>query len=350
MVVVHEAEPLAFRVRPQPNEAFDSWMDRLTARHEVTRAELFRHLGCDPRLGARDLARGWHGLMEADYPAFYQLIETLAWAVQVPIRAIEATFVAVPESALLPPALRVFGCPRCWRESLQAGEPLIRKRDWILRASWLCQRHHLPLAPVQKLVHGRTPRAAARILDGQVAALQALRRRYPPTSAMLAFNRSVIDAMLGRPGAGLRRGEFGYRSRFTANRYHLARAPIALLAAAHSDRTRSADRFEDLVGLSAPALLRSSANLLNPNARGPDVSSGPSVPEGLVTRRINRWQASLSDLIEAYVLVKRRAMTARSSGSQGQNGNFAEIGPQTRVERVERLSAPLPIGRSVLAL
>ena len=69
----------------------------------------------------------------------------------------------------------------------------------------------------------------------------------------------------------------------------------------------------------------------------------------LVTLRINRWQA-LSDLIEAYVLVKRRAMTARSSGGQGQNGDFAEIGPQTCVERVERLSAPLPIGRSVLAL
>ena len=67
-------------------------------------------------------------------------------------------------------------------------------------------------------------------------------------------------------------------------------------------------------------------------------------------RRINRWQASLSDLIEAYVSVKRRAMTARSSGLQGRNGDFAEICPQNPVERVERLSAPLPIGRSVLAL
>ena len=111
MGVVHEPEPLAFRVRPRPNEAFDSWMDRLTAKHEVTCAELFRHLGCDPRLGLCDLARGWQGMAQADYPAFHQLIETLAWAVQARTRTIEATFVAVPELALLPPALRVFGCP-----------------------------------------------------------------------------------------------------------------------------------------------------------------------------------------------------------------------------------------------
>ena len=95
MRVAHELEPLAFRVRPRPNEAFDSWMDRLTAKHEVTRAELFGHLGCDPRLGLCDLARGWQGMAPADYPAFHQLIETLAWAVQAPTRTIEATFVAV---------------------------------------------------------------------------------------------------------------------------------------------------------------------------------------------------------------------------------------------------------------
>lgn len=343
MGVVHEPEPLAFRVRPRPNEAFDSWMDRLTAKHEVTRAELFRHLGCDPRLGLCDLARGWQGMAQADYPAFHQLIETLAWAVQARTRTIEATFVAVPELTLLPPALRVFGCPLCWREAQQAREPLILTRDWILRASWMCQRHQLPLAPVQRLVDGRTPRATARILEMQVDAMHTLRRRHPPTPIMVAFNRSVIGAMLGQAGAGLRRGESGYRSRFTANRYHLARARIALLAAAHSERTRSADRFEDLVGLSASALLRSSANLLNPKARRPDVSSGPTVPEGLVMRRINRWQANLPDLIEAYVLVKRRAMTARSSASQDQNGDFAEICPQNPVERIRSRSAPSPI-------
>jgi len=73
------------------------------------------------------------------------------------------------------------------------------------------------------------------------------------------------------------------------------------------------------------------------------VSSGPTVPEGLVTLRINRWQANLPDLIEAYVLVKRRAMTARSCASQDQNGDFAEICPQNPVERIRSRSAPSPI-------
>lgn len=98
---------------------------------------------------------------------------------------------------------------------------------------------------------------------------------------------------------GLRRGENGYRTRFLANRFHVSTARIALLAAAHSERTGPADRFEALVGLSATALLRSSANLLNPKARRPDMPIRPSVPEGLVTQRINRWEAGLSELIEA---------------------------------------------------
>ena len=336
---VHEPEPLAFRVRPRPNEAFDSWMGRLTARHEVTRSEIFRHLGCEPRLGTCDLARGWHGVAEADYPAFYQLVETLAWAVQVPTRAIEATFVVVPEAALLPPALRVFDCPLCWREALQAGEPLVINREWILRVSWMCQRHHLPLAGMRRPFHSRTPRAAAHYLDAQITAMQTLRRRFPSTPAMAAFNRNVIDAILGKPDAGLRRGENGYRIRFFANRFHLSTARIALLAAAHSERTGKADRFEALVGLSASALLRSSANLLNPKNRRADKPNRPSVPEGLVTRRVTRWQAGLHELIEAYVVVKRGDMPA----PQGQNGDFAEFCPENPAERVCGLAAPQPI-------
>ena len=83
-------EPLAFRVRPRADEAFDSWMDRLTARHEVARAELFRHLGCDPRLAARDLARGSTGMARDDWFALNFLVGHLAWAVETSEKAIEA--------------------------------------------------------------------------------------------------------------------------------------------------------------------------------------------------------------------------------------------------------------------
>ncbi|NML95135.1 hypothetical protein [Novosphingobium olei] len=283
-------------------------MDRLAARHEVTRAELFRHLDCEPWLASRDLARGWPGVAAADYAAFHQLIETLAWAVQAPTRAIAATFIPAPESALLPPALRVFGCALCWRDAVIAGEPMVLERDWILRASWRCQRHNLPLAPVRRLIGDRAPRSAVRILEAQVVALDRLRRRLPPTAAMAAFNHNVLGQLMGQQNRGMRRGETAYRTRFVANRFHLAPTRIALLAAAHSARPQAPDRFERLVALSAPALLRSSANLLDPKGRRPDAPAPWSVPEGLITRRVVRWEAGLADLIGAYALVLRARM------------------------------------------
>src|SRR3546814_16228943 len=51
-----ENEPLAFRVRPLPEECFESWLRRLAARHETTPKALFRHLGIDAALADRDLA------------------------------------------------------------------------------------------------------------------------------------------------------------------------------------------------------------------------------------------------------------------------------------------------------
>src|SRR3546814_9098883 len=44
-------EPLAFRVRPLPEECFESWLRRLAARHETTPKALFRHLGIDAEIG-----------------------------------------------------------------------------------------------------------------------------------------------------------------------------------------------------------------------------------------------------------------------------------------------------------
>ncbi|CDO38820.1 hypothetical protein [Novosphingobium sp. KN65.2] len=46
------------------------------------------------------------------------------------------------------------------------------------------------------------------------------------------------------------------------------------------------------------------------------------VPEGLVTQHINRWHANLSDLIEAYVLVRRRGITLDSSGRSAEMAIF----------------------------
>ena len=121
-----EPEPLAFPVKPRKGEAFDSWLDRLTSLHEVTRAQLFEHLKCNPKLAKYDLARGWQTCWEGpDLLAFAQLIACLARAVEVPDWRIEATFVPAPQYALLPPAMRKFACPACWRESQIERQPMI---------------------------------------------------------------------------------------------------------------------------------------------------------------------------------------------------------------------------------
>ena len=51
-----EIEPLAYRVKPLPGECFESWLRRLTERHETTRRALFRHLGIENALTDYDLA------------------------------------------------------------------------------------------------------------------------------------------------------------------------------------------------------------------------------------------------------------------------------------------------------
>lgn len=113
-----EPESLAFPVKPRDDEAFDSWLDRLTSQHEVTRAQLFEHLKCNPRLAAHDLARGWRALSGSpEMGDFGQLVACLASAVEVSGQQIEPTFVPASHQALLPPAQRKFACPACWRRS-----------------------------------------------------------------------------------------------------------------------------------------------------------------------------------------------------------------------------------------
>lgn len=57
-----EPETLAFPIKPRRHEAFDSWLNRLTVAHQVSRSQLFRHLQIDPVLAGLDLARGQGGL------------------------------------------------------------------------------------------------------------------------------------------------------------------------------------------------------------------------------------------------------------------------------------------------
>ena len=108
-----EIEPLAYRVRPMAGECFESWLQRLAARHETTRKALFAHLGIETVLAACDLASSAYGTAQRHRV----MVERLAWATALPEKAISRTLVGCTRGDLLPPALRSIGCPQCWLEA-----------------------------------------------------------------------------------------------------------------------------------------------------------------------------------------------------------------------------------------
>jgi TniQ len=308
-------EPLAFRVKPRPDEAFDSWIGRLTSSHEVSRAELYSHLDCDRRLASQDLARGILAVSSQNRSAFNRLIDQLAWSVQTGRDAIEATFVSAPEAALLPATSRHFGCAKCWQDALGRGQPLIIKREWNLRASWLCLRHHLPLVSRKMLDQCHTQRAKSRELKQQIDGAQRLFDRRRPKRVMLRHNQSMIDMLLGESDAGLPRGAMGYYDRFIANQFHLASARIAIFASAHSEMARSAQRFESMFSMSTPALVKQGKHGKPASKPYPRKRTAPLVPERLITVRTNNRLCDIFDMINAYAKVRLRPAPIQSSMS-----------------------------------
>lgn len=307
-----EPEPLALPVKPRKGEAFDSWLNRLTSLHEVTRAQLFEHLKCSPQLAKFDLARGFQAYWDSqDLPTVAHLIDSLAAAVEVPVRRIEATFVPAPQDTLLPPAMRKFACPACWRDALIARQPLIIRREWILRASWQCADHRLPLAPLADYIVGRTPRATRHWLDAQVVAARKLRKRFSVPFALQRSNDDLLAQLLGKPKTEFLRGELGYQQRVQANAYHLSRARIALLMAAHSDRHHLADRFDQFIDLTFPKLAKEGRDALHPKARRTVLMPSHATGKLELVRR-SRWQASLYQVLCAY-----RPFIARLGAARG---------------------------------
>lgn len=146
-----EPETLAFPIKPRRDEAFDSWLSRLTAAHRVSRAQLFRHLEIVPGLSRLDLARGKGGLDPALHAACDAMVERLAWAVEIDPEQINGTFLACEAAALLPSTHRHYVCALCCYEAQLAGGPIIVRREWIFRASWRCCLHGLPLTDMRSL-------------------------------------------------------------------------------------------------------------------------------------------------------------------------------------------------------
>ena len=248
-----EPETLAFPIRPRKSEAFDSWLNRLTAAHRVSRAQLFRHLEIDPGLSSLDLARGNGGLDPALHSACDAMVERLAWAVEVDPEQIRATFLACGAAALLPWAHRRYVCAQCCYEAQRAGGPMIVRREWILRASWRCSQHGLPLTDMRSIPLEATGRQLRAFLAKAAMRSRRIQWKIKPTPAALARNKTVIDYLIGPSDwVGLAAPYQSYQARFAANQYHFAGDRIALLALAHSTRPKSARRFERMIATKLP--------------------------------------------------------------------------------------------------
>lgn len=248
-----EPEPLAFRVRPLADECFDSWIDRVGSAHEASRSALFRHLGIEPALAVQDLVRGTRGLDTAWHGAFDGLVERLAWAVQCENERISATFLSCEASALLPRQLRRYACARCWYEARRAGKPEIVRREWIMRASWRCREHGLPLSDMDKIPGEPGGARSMAQLARTVVLAERLGAKAGPSQKAIRRNAGALAQLA-------RQSEWGrswavdrdYQARFSANAFHFTSDRIAMLALAHGKHDAAARRFETLISAHLP--------------------------------------------------------------------------------------------------
>lgn len=296
-----EPETLAFPIKPRRHEAFDGWLGRLTDEHRISRAQLFRHLEIDPGLANLDLARGKGGLVPALHSACDAMVQRLAWAVEVDPEQIEATFLGCEAKALLPSTHRRYVCAQCWYEAQRAGSPLIVRREWILRATWRCRMHGLPLTDMRIVPPEAKGRHLWAILARAAMRSRKIQWKIKPTPQAFAQNKTVVDYLL-KPSdwAGLTPPHQAYRTRFVGNRYHIARDRIAMLALAHSTRSKGARRFERMIATKLPEKPLPEGQTEVPIRRALRMRTC-----GLPKPR-SRWTSDIFALITAYGAVRQR--------------------------------------------
>ena len=301
-----EPETLAFPIKPRRHEAFDSWLSRLTVAHQVRRTQLFGHLQIDQGLASRDLARGQRGLDPARHSACEAMVKRLAWAVEVDPEQIIAMFVGCEAGALLPGPHRRYVCAQCWYEAQRAGEPLIVRREWLLRASWRCKKHGLPLSDMRTMPSDARGQQLQAFLAHAAIRSRKIQWKIKSNAGALAQNRAVLDYLIA-PGnwEGLASPYPTYRTRFAANQYHFASDRIAMLALAHSSRPHGARRFERLIASKLPERPLPGGGIKTP------VRSALRLRTCGLPKPKSAWTCDVNSLIAAYAAVQQRRKKER---------------------------------------
>ena len=296
----------------QPQECFDSWIERLARRHEVTRAELVQHLGSERRLAALDLAGGPVGVRASDRELVVQLIARLIWATQTTVSIVGQTFVFAKPAALLPPQIRHYGCPKCWLGSLAAGRPLVIERTWILRLSWRCAVHGMVLSDLSRLAEGLGPKAISVWLSDEAQHNSAIYAQFTYVAGRLRANdRAVQRLITGKSAEGIPAVTElqlkDYLRRFAANDLHHTNVRTILLASMHSARLYSSLGYEKL--FASVTIPRPGRRRRTKRPVGSTVTELCDCICALQLRRLPRMTrdlAAMSDRLEAAMRAARR--------------------------------------------
>jgi hypothetical protein len=286
-----DIEPLAYRVRPLPEECFGSWLQRLSAKHEATPRQLFAHLGIPQPWATRDLT-AWGAL---DVAQRVQLVERLAFATGAKVARVERTFVKCRSLHLLPPALRMYGCPQCWLEWLEAGEPWRIERRWILRVTLRCKRHGLVLCDLREInLLGRTS-TAKRNLQERILATRAVIERMDFMPSRLIANDAIGYGQI-RGALPSLPGPARFSAALIGNHFHLSTARPVLLASLHTREGVEAARFANAFTFNA-APKRTGADTMRPE-KSPVLDDLVAARAALFLPSVGRAQVMLAVLGE----------------------------------------------------
>lgn len=295
-------ERLAFRVVPCENETFDSWLWRLLDRHEIDLRDLLKHLDCDLDLLSQPLGRGSDAVKPYLRSSYVQLIETLAWSIELPKERIERCAISGDEAYQLPAGCQIYGCLVCWMRALRWGKPTVIEKQWTYRASWLCHFHDIPLHTIEPLRRFRTIEAREKYLSDTIGSMRAWIANVRVLRRAKEWNRQCIDLLILEQSPNR---ESGYDLRqyyavFSRNRYHFSPARIQLMALAHRPGVSEPNRFDNFVDQSKQTLLSPARCLLKTQALGqrPKPVSTPMADLMGTSRKI--YHIDLGELLLSY--------------------------------------------------
>lgn len=305
---------LAFRVTPEDGETFDSWLNRLLARHETDLRSILRHLGCDLRLLREPLGQGHQGVRKDLRTSYNEMLDMLSWALNCPKISLVKATTRAPKPYLLPLGCQTYGCLVCWMEALQDGRPIVIRKEWTYRASWFCHVHHIPLHSIEGLQKLRTRDGQISYLSDKIGVMRSWFASVRALRRAIHWNEQCIDLLqLGATPSVSKWHDFHrYFEAFTRNKYHFSPARIQLLALAHRRRFAQALRFQYLIAHSDEDPSAHRSDLLD-NRRASSNDESLSLELGrLMGGSQQKFYCDLHALLLAYSAVRQRQKWSRS--------------------------------------